>query len=197
MPDKFDIDLSLLPPKLQLHLWILGLDANTSQVNIAYQRNSFRTGLAYNYGGNIEAFLSTNRFSSAVGVNPSNGNINLGVVYRGYNFSVSGNVQRQNLSLGVSYGAGLFPFPIELTNTFNRGGMVASHIMSRIAAGERDPLALYNLYSNDKKTISEVINTVKQISRLGNSSQRFGAGLRLNCSPQTGFVIYGGVNFIF
>ncbi len=58
MPDKFDIDLSLLPPKLQLHLWILGLDANTSQVNIAYQRNSFRTGLAYNYGGGVTIFYT-------------------------------------------------------------------------------------------------------------------------------------------
>ncbi len=197
MPDTFDINLSLLPPKLQLHLWILGLDANTSKVNIAYQSNSFRTGLAYNYGGNIEAFLSINRFSSTVGVDPSNGNVDLGVVYRGYNFNASGNVQRQNLSLGVSYGAGLFPFPVELTNTFNQGGMAASHIMSRISAGERDPLALYKLYSNDEKTISEVRNTAGQISKVGNSSQRFGAGLRLNYTSQTGLVIYAGANLTF
>lgn len=197
MPDTFDINLSLLPPKLQLHLWILGLDANTSKVNIAYQRNSFRTGLAYNYGGNMEAFLSTNRFSSTVGVDPSSGDIDLGVVYRGYNFNAAGNVQRKNLSLGVSYGAGLFPFPAELTNTFNQGGMRASHIMSRIAAGERDPLALYKLYSNDQPTITEVRSIAGKISKVGNSPQRFGAGLRLNYTDQTGLVLYAGANLSF
>jgi hypothetical protein len=197
MPDKFDINLSLLPPKLQLHLWILGLDANTSKVNIAYQRNSFRTGLAYNYGGNIEAFLSINRFSSTVGVDPSHGNVDLGMIYRGYNFNVSGNVQRQGFSLGVSYGAGLFPFPAKLTNTFNQGGMGASHVMSSIAGGERNPLTLYELHSNDMTAISQAVSTARQISRVGNSPQRFGAGLRLNYTSQTGLVIYAGANLIF
>jgi hypothetical protein len=39
MADKFDIDFKLLPPDLQMKLWVLALDANTSKVAIAYQAN--------------------------------------------------------------------------------------------------------------------------------------------------------------
>ena len=57
MGQDFDIDFKLLPPKLQMQLWVLALDADTSKVNLAYSPGNFRTGLAYKYGGNAEAFL--------------------------------------------------------------------------------------------------------------------------------------------
>src|SRR4051794_4028095 len=71
----FDIDFKLLPPKLQMQLWVLALDANTSKVNLAYRSGSFVTGLAYNYGGNVEASLGFRRVSTTVGVNPANGDV--------------------------------------------------------------------------------------------------------------------------
>jgi len=52
--DFFDIKYSLLPPDLQMKLWVLSLDANTSRVNLVYSPGTFRTSLAYNYGGNLE-----------------------------------------------------------------------------------------------------------------------------------------------
>ena len=45
---KFDIDFKLLPPELQLQLWILALDADTSKVALAYMPGKFRTSLSYN-----------------------------------------------------------------------------------------------------------------------------------------------------
>ena len=59
--EAFTIDFKLLPPKLQAQLWVLALDANTSTVNLAYRSGSFRTSLAYNYGGNAEASVSVRR----------------------------------------------------------------------------------------------------------------------------------------
>ena len=71
MPDTFDIKYTLLPPELQAHLWVLGLDANTSKVNIAYQAGAFRTSLAYNYGGSLEASIGIQRYKLSVSLNPS------------------------------------------------------------------------------------------------------------------------------
>jgi hypothetical protein len=55
MGNEFDIAFKLLPPQLQMQLWVLALDANTSKVNLAYRSGSFLTSLAYNYGGTVEA----------------------------------------------------------------------------------------------------------------------------------------------
>src|SRR4051794_35981672 len=73
MGNSFDINFKPLPPKLQAQLWVLGLDADTSRVNLAYRPGNWRTGVAYNYGGNAEAFFSTRRFSTTLGVNPGSG----------------------------------------------------------------------------------------------------------------------------
>lgn len=78
MDNGFDISFKLLPPDLQMKLWILALDANTGKVSIAYKPSTFVTSLAYNYGGNIGASRSVRRdFSTTVGVNPSRGNVDL------------------------------------------------------------------------------------------------------------------------
>jgi hypothetical protein len=64
----FNVKFKLLPPDLQVKLWVLGLDANTSKVNIAYSPGSFVTSLAYNYRGNAEACLGIQRFTTTIGV---------------------------------------------------------------------------------------------------------------------------------
>jgi hypothetical protein len=119
MGNAFDIDFKLLPPKLQMQLWLLALDANTSKVNIAYRPGSFLTSLAYNYGDNVEASLSVRRFSTTVGVNPSSGDVSLGLVFRGFRFAASANVTRESTGVSIGYGASLLPFPMELSSTFN------------------------------------------------------------------------------
>ena len=76
---SFDISFKALPPDLQMKLWVLALDANTSKVAIAYKNGAFTTSLAYNYGGNVEAAVSLQRgLSTTVGVNPADGQVNLG-----------------------------------------------------------------------------------------------------------------------
>jgi hypothetical protein len=88
-------------------------------VNIAYRPGSFLTSLAYNYGDNVEASLSVRRFSTTVGVNPSSGDVSLGLVFRGFRFAASANVTRESTGVSIGYGASLLPFPMELSNTFN------------------------------------------------------------------------------
>jgi hypothetical protein len=85
MGDPFDISFTALPPDLQMKLWVLALDASTGKVSIAYKPGTFVTSLTYNYGGNVQASLAVRRdFRTTVGVDPSNGTVDLGVVFRGF-----------------------------------------------------------------------------------------------------------------
>jgi hypothetical protein len=193
MGDNFDVDYKLLPPGLQMKLWVLALDANTSKVNIAYKPGSFTTSLAYKYGGNVEAALSIRRFSTTLGVNPSSGDVDLGLVFRGFKFGANASMTRRSGGLSLGYGADLLPFPSELASVFNSGAGGLQSMARDISAAPNNPLAWYKLHSNDEAAISKAISTGQQIAKLGDSSNRFGAGLRLNYTPQTGLTIYGGV----
>ncbi|MEE8467453.1 MAG: hypothetical protein V3T22_03310, partial [Planctomycetota bacterium] len=89
------------------------------------------------------------------------------------------------------------PFPTELSNTFNSAAMGLQTMASDISAAPNNPLAWYKMHSNDVATITNAVSTGQQINSLTESSQRFGASLRLNYSPQTGLVIYGGAQLRF
>jgi hypothetical protein len=193
MGDNFDISYKLLPPDLQMKLWVLALDANTSKVNIAYRPGSFVTSLAYNYGGNVEASLSIRNLTTTLGVNPSSGNLDLGLVFRGFNFGASANFTQRSAGLTLGYGADLLPFPSELSSIFNSAEGGLQSMASDISAAPNNPLAWYKLHSNDVGAIGRAVSTGQQIYKLGQSSDAFGAGLRLNYSAQTGLTIYGGV----
>jgi hypothetical protein len=193
MGNDFDINYKLLPPDLQMKLWVLALDANTSKVSIAYRPGSFVTSLAYNYGGNVEASLSIRTVSTTLGVNPSSGNIDLGLVYRGFNFGTSASFTQKSAGLSLSYGAKLLPFPSELASIFNSGAGGLQSMASDISAAPNNPLAWYKLHSDDADAISKAVTTGQQIAKLGESPDRFGAGLRLNYNQQTGLTIYGGM----
>ncbi|MBK8184582.1 MAG: hypothetical protein IPK63_17575 [Candidatus Competibacteraceae bacterium] len=195
MGDKFEINFKALPPKLQMQLWVLALDANTSKVNLVYRSGSFRTSLAYNYGGNVEAGLSIRRFSAKVGVDPGSGDLDLGLSFRGYNFGTSASVTRKSFGVGLSYGAALLPFPQELATTFNAAGGGLQSMASDISAAPDNPLAWYKLHSNDATAISNAINLGQKIASAGD--KRFGAGLRLNYSPETKLVIIAGAQVRF
>lgn len=197
MGSEFDIDFKLLPPRLQMQLWVLALDANTSKVNLAYRSGSFRTSLAYNYGGNVEASLGVRRFSTTVGVNPTSGDVDLGMAFRGFNFGVSARVEQRSVGVRISYGARLLPFPEELSSTFNSAAGGLQTMASDIRSAPDNPLAWYNLHSDDAAAIGNAVSVAQQIAEHGESSNRFGVSLRLNYSPRTGLMIYGGAQLRF
>jgi hypothetical protein len=190
MGNAFDIDFKLLPPKLQMQLWVLALDANSSKVNIAYRPGSFLTSLAYNYGGNVEASLSVRRFSTTVGVNPASGDVNLGLFFRGFRFGASANVTQESSGVSIGYGASLLPFPMELSSTFNSAAVGLQSMARDIDSAPNNPLAWYKLHSNDASAIGSAISVGQQIVKYGENSNRFGATLRLNHTPQTGLTIH-------
>jgi hypothetical protein len=201
MPDNeekgFDIKFEMLPPKLQMQLWVLGLDANTSKVNIAYKSGSFTTGLGYNYGGNIEASMSLPRFSTTLGVNPGNGDVNLGLAFRGFNFGSSASIEKKSIGFNFGYGASLLPFPSELSTTFNSAATGLQSMTGDIGSAPNNPLAWYKLHSDDVTAITKAVSLGQKIAKSADKDNQFGVGLRINYTPQTGFVIYGGAQLMF
>lgn len=197
MGDRFDIDFKLLPPKLQMQLWVLALDANTSQVNLAYRAGSFRTGLAYHYGGNVQASLAVRRFSTTVGVRPGSGDVDLGLVFRGFTFGLSASAVRRSAGVSLGYGATLLPFPTELASTFNSAAGGLPSMARDIRSAPDNPLAWYRLHSDDVAAIGRAISVGQAIAKQGAHANRFGAGLRLNYTPQTGLTIFGGAQLWF
>src|SRR5262249_51194542 len=118
--DGFDIKFTALPPKLVMQMWTLALDADTSQVNLAYRPGAFTTGLRYNYGGSLSANFMIRRFSASLGYDPSNSSLDLGLVYRGFRFNVTKGFQQQSTGVSVGVGAPLLPFPAELDTSFRQ-----------------------------------------------------------------------------
>jgi len=191
--NSFDIDFTALPPDLQMKLWVLALDANTSKVAIAFRPGAFTTSLTYNYGGNVQAAVSLRRgFSTTVGVNPSSGQVDLGLVYQGFNFGTSANFTQRAFGANLSYGAKLLPFPSELSSVFDSAANGLQSMAKDIGAAPNNPLAWYKIHSDDAATISKAVSTVQQIAQTASSADKVGFGLRLSYTQQTGFTIYGG-----
>jgi len=198
--DDFDITYSLLPPDLQMKLWVLSLDANTSRVNLAYSPGTFRTNLAYNYGGNLEASLGRYRLEDPlikVGFNPSNSDLSAGLVFRGFNFGTSANITRRSVGFSLSYGRALLPFPDELGRVFNSANEGLVSMASDIRSAPNNPLKWYDLHSNDITAISRGVSTGQQIANSNKGSQRFGAALSVTHDQQTGLTIHLGAGVFF
>lgn len=196
--NSFDINFSALPPDLQMKLWVLALDANTSKVAIAYKPGTFTTSLTYNYGGNVQASLSMRRGpTTTLGFNPSSGQVDLGLVFQGFDFGATANYTQKSVGLNLSYGAKLLPYPDELSGVFDSAAGGLQSMAKDIGAAPNNPLAWYKLHSNDAATISKAVSTVKDIAKSGSESDKVGVGLRLNYTPQSGFTIYGGAIFKF
>jgi hypothetical protein len=195
MGDKFDVGYKLLPPELQVRLWVLALDANTSKVNLAYNPGNFRTSVTYNYGGNLEASLGVRRYSLNLAFDPSTRDVTLGtgLVFRGFNFGASTNITQGSFGASVSYGRKLLPFPDELSNVFNSANGGLMNMTRDISAAPNNPLAWYKLHSDDVRTIGKAVDAVKDIAAQGKSESRYGFGLRLNYSQPAGIIVYGGL----
>lgn len=193
----FDIDYSLLPPSLQLQLWVLSLDANTSRVRLSRDFGSISAGLNYNYGGALSADIRSGGFSSSFGVNPSNADLSLSGSYGSFNLGATGNISQRRFGLNLNYGAPLLPFPSQLSSIFMSGEQGMRNIAGDIASAPNNPLAWYDLHSDDVSTIMTAINTGRRIHKQQTGSRNIGAGLRITYSPESGLLIYGGVQLIF
>ena len=195
MSDGFDIDYKLLPPKLRMQIWVLALDADTKKVNLAYKNGAFRSNLAYKYGGNVQAAMRIRRVTTSLSVNPKNGDVDLGVAFKGFKFGASASYTSQSGSLSLGYGAKLLPFPESLASTFNSASDGLGSMAHNIEAAPDNPLAWYKMHSDDLATIKKAIAVGQKIQ--GSDQKFFGAGLRLNYHPETGLTIYGGAQFRF
>jgi hypothetical protein len=193
----FDITFKKLPPELVVRLWTLALDADTSKVNLAYKPGSFVTSLAYNYGGAVEAAFIYRRFRTTAAVDPSNGDVNFGLVFRGFKFGASTNLNQPKLGMNLGYGAGLLPYPDELSEIFTAGAGGLSNMGRDAGAALDNPLRYYDLHSDDAKAIGKAISAGQKIYKSAEAEDRFGVGLRVNYLPQTGLMIYGGAQYIF
>lgn len=193
----FDIDYSLLPPSLQLRLWVLSLDANTSRVRLSRDFGSISAGLNYNYGGALSADISGGGFRGSLGVDPSTADLSLGGSYGGFRASATGNIGQRSFGLNLGYGSRLLPFPTELSSIFNSGAESLANVAGNISSAPNDPLAWYGLHSDDISTITRAVKTGMRIHDQQTGTQNFGAGLRLSYSPVSGFMIYGGVQLLF
>jgi hypothetical protein len=157
----------------------------------------FRSSLGYNYGGNIEASLSMRRLTLTAGANPANGDVDLGLVYRGFRFGANGSAAKPAAGFSFGYGASLLPFPRELSSTFNSAAGGLQSMASDIRSAPDNPLAWYRLHSDDAGAIGKAVSLGQQIAKQGDKSNRFGIGLRLTYDSQSGLTIYTGAQLLF
>jgi hypothetical protein len=173
---------SLLPPSLQLQLWVLGLSADTSRVGIAFQPNQFITGLNYNYGGAITASrAATMGGTVTLGFDPSKTEGSL--VYKGYDFSVSATGSPSQEGLSLSYGKALLPTPDELQTTFDHAWTGFAHVWRDRGAAPSNPLVFVQAHGKDIAAVTQAANAVQRINALDPKSSNFGATLTFTDAP--------------
>ncbi|HVJ86818.1 MAG TPA: hypothetical protein VM452_14295 [Caulifigura sp.] len=197
MGDNFDIDFKALPPELQVKLWLLALDLETSKVNLAYNPGKFVLNIGYAYDGKIESGFKMRQFSAKLGVSPGSGDMDLGLVFRGFKFSASTSWSAPKLGIGISYGSGLLPFPADMGSTFTSAAGGLTNMAGNLGGLTGNPLSWYNLHSDDFDTTSKAVKLGQQIHKYGKDKHRWGAGLRLNYSGAMGLTIWGGAQLRF
>lgn len=191
MDDEFDIDFKLLPPELQVKLWILALDADTSKVNLKYTTGTFEKltlGFSYNYGAAAEASLSTPQQSFKLGFDPSKSTMTGGLVFKGFRFGASKSVTNSGFGLSFGYGQALLPFPADMTTTFMNANTGVFSVMDKVRSFPDNPLKWYGMVSDDVDTITKGIDLGKKIHKVQTGKDRYGVGVGLSHSPSTGLV---------
>ncbi len=192
MSDGFSIDFQKLPPRLQMKLWVLALDAQTSKVAIEYAAGIFKTNLSYDYGGNAHASIGVQRLTLS---GNTGGDLSAGYVFRGFNFQLDANPWKKTTGASVSYGADLLPFPDELSSVFNAGGTGLASMALDIQRAPSNPLAWLKLHSDDKKTISEAIDAAGKIAKA--KPDEFGFKIGITHAPTTGLTLTLGAGVVF
>ena len=190
----FSFNFDLLPPDLKLKLGSFMLHVNTGTSELSFTQNLMKTTLGYSYGGDISLGESGKGFSSRLGFNPSNDQISLGLGYDKFKFNSSLNPNTGSLGLNFNYGAPLLPMPGDLTTTMNNAGNSVGNVASSLGT-LGNPLSFYNKNSDD---IKNVMTAVKSATTIDDAKQgTFGAGLKFTYNPQSGVMIYGGLQWLF
>jgi hypothetical protein len=182
-PSGKTFDFKLLPPRLQLQLWTLGLSADTSHVGITFRPNQFVTHLDYDYGGAITASRATAMGGTiAVGFNPSKTEGSL--VYRGYNFNVSatGSASRQGFSLG--FGKAPLPAPDAMQTTFDQAWAGFGRIYSDRGSAPRNPLQFVQTHAKDFSAVSQAASVAQRINSLDPKSNNAGVNFQSSNAPR-------------
>ena len=190
----FSFSFDLLPPDLKLKLGVFMLRVNTGSTELSFTKDLMKTTLGYSYGGDLSLGSSGNGFSSNFGYNPSNSQVSLGLGYDKFKFNTSLNPATNSYGLNLNYGSPLLPMPGELGTTMNRGGAAVGNVMGSLGSF-RDPISFYSQNSGDFKSI---MGAVKAGTSIGDAKLgTFGAGLKFTYNPQTGMLIYGGLQWLF
>jgi hypothetical protein len=192
MSDGFSVDFQKLPPRLQMKLWVLALDANTSKVAIEYQAGIFKSSLSYDYGGNGHANLSIERLTLS---GDTGGAFSAGYVFRGFNFQLTASPWKKSAGASLSYGADLLPMPTELASIFNHGGTGLASMALDIRRAPDNPLAWFKMHSDDKTAISAAIDAGSKIAKTKPGDAGFRIGL--NHAPETGLTLSLATGVVF
>lgn len=177
-----NVDVDLVPPKVNASLGQFNLTADTGTAKLGYQPGNFGVGLGYNYGGNIFANAKYRDFSTQLGVNPASGNLSLGGSYNQFNFGANYN---QNGSFGVNlgYGSPLLPMPDPLSKTVMDGEQALRGIGSGLPGAMDNPLDFYRAQSDNITKAKDAGKMLGGIASQQDSKNPFGAGFSLTSDP--------------
>ncbi|HNW98476.1 MAG TPA: DUF4157 domain-containing protein [Bacteroidales bacterium] len=192
--DAFSFNFDLLPPALKFRLGSFMLNVNTSSSEFNFTQGLMRTTLGYSYGSDIYLGSSGGGFNSRIGFNPSSDQISLGLGYDQFRLNTSFNPSTTSFGLGLGYGSSLLPMPSELSSSVYRGEAGAESALGSLGSMSNP----YSWYTQNGDNIDAIMSAVKSTTSIGDAQEgSFGAGLRFTYNPQSGAIIYGGMQWIF
>ncbi|WP_235299222.1 hypothetical protein [Portibacter marinus] len=190
-----DIDIKLLPPKLQMSFWRFKLMADTGGTKFKYSQGDFSTGLGYKYGSSLSLGVSKGPFSGSASYQPGASDFTLGAGYKqgAFNAGLSVNPLGQSASLSLGLGAPLAPMPEPFSMAMQSGGDAATNMMMQgPMAPLNDPMGYYD---HNKDNIADISKAAKMAGDLAKQGKgiKFGAGARLSASQLSGISLTLGL----
>jgi hypothetical protein len=192
--DAFSFNFDFLPPEMKMKLGMFMLQVNTGSSELSFTQDLMKTTLGYSYGGDLYLGSSGGGYNSRFGFNPSSDQFSLGLGYDQFRLSTSFNPVNPAFGLGLGYGSGLLPMPWALRDSVYKGEAAAENALGSIGSMTNP----YQWYTDNSGNIDSVMSTVKSVTSVGNATEgSFGAGLNFTYNPQSGILIYGGMQWIF
>jgi hypothetical protein len=176
-PSGKTFDFTLLPPRLQLTLWTLGLSADTSHVGIAFRPNQFLTSLNYDYGGAISA----SRGAFTLGFDPAKTEGSF--VYKGYDFSATAKGSPTGGSLTLSYGKGVLPTPDALKSTFEQAWAGSARVWRDRGSLPNNPLHFLQTHSTDFGPVKQAATALQTIKAVDPNANNLAATITFFDAP--------------
>lgn len=190
-----DVDIKILPPKLQMSFWKFKLMADTGKTKLGFKHGDFGAGIGYKYGSALSLGVNKGPFSGSASYKPGGSDFTLGAGYKqgAFNAGLSVNPLGKSGSLSLGYGAPLAPMPEPFTSAMQSGGDAATNMMMQgPMAPFNDPLGYYNLNEENIEHISKAAKMAGDLAKQGKGIQ-FGAGARLSASQLSGISLTFGL----